>query len=225
VTILVRGTDPCRPTIELGQPQHVRPGISADVLAAVDLLNLGILVLDHEGRTTFANRAAKALLQGRGGKDRREGRAAFDRIRAATARGEAAEGCFTPSIANRKSLIVLSMPSPNNDSGTGAASSIVFVADPTVEAELDLRPITRLYGLTRAETRLLQALVGGERVGTYAKQAGITLNTAKGYLKQLFIKTQIRRQSDLLRLVLSNPLLRLVSTQISMDERQRGGSR
>jgi DNA-binding CsgD family transcriptional regulator len=75
---------------------------------------------------------------------------------------------------------------------------------------VDLRPITRLYGLTGAEARLLQALVRGERVGTYAKNAGITLNTAKGYLKQLFSKTQTRRQSDLLRLVLSNPLLRLV---------------
>jgi DNA-binding CsgD family transcriptional regulator len=193
------------------------------VLAAIDLLNLGILVLDREGRITFANRTAKALLQGRGGKDRRESGAAFDRIRAATARREAAEGWFTPSTTKRNSLIVLSVPSPNNDSGTSAASSIVFVADPTVEPELDLGPITRLYGLTRAERRLLQALVGGERVGTYAKQAGITLNTAKGYLKQLFSKTQIRRQSDLLRLVLSNPLLRLVSTQISMDEQQEGG--
>jgi DNA-binding CsgD family transcriptional regulator len=221
----MRGTDPSRPTIQVRELKPVSPDIYADLLAAIDLLNLGILVLDVEGRITFANRAAKALLQGRGGKDRREGRAALDRIRAATARREAAEGCFTPSTANRKSLIVLSVPSHNNDPGTGASSSILFLADPTVEAELDLRPITRLYGLTRAETRLLQALVGGERVGTYAKQAGITLNTAKGYLKQLFSKTQIRRQSDLLRLVLSNPLLRLVSTRSSMDGRQEGGSR
>jgi len=67
VTILVRGTDPCRPTIEAGQPNHVRPEISPEVLAAIDLLNLGILVLDHEGRITFANRAAKKFLQDSGG--------------------------------------------------------------------------------------------------------------------------------------------------------------
>jgi DNA-binding NarL/FixJ family response regulator len=71
-----------------------------------------------------------------------------------------------------------------------------------------------------ARCRVAHALVGGERVGTYAKQAGITLNTAKGYLKQLFSKTRIRRQFDLLRLVLSNPLLRLVSTRSSIDGRQ-----
>jgi hypothetical protein len=47
VTILVRGTDPCPPTIKMGQPNHVRPEISPEVLAAIDLLNVGILVLDH----------------------------------------------------------------------------------------------------------------------------------------------------------------------------------
>jgi DNA-binding CsgD family transcriptional regulator len=223
VTILRRGTDPSRPTIQVGEPKPVSPEIYADVLAAIDLLNLGILVLDVEGRIKFANRAAKALLQG--GQDRSQRGAAFDRIRAATARGDGAEGCFTLSTANRKSLIVLSVPSHNDDPGTGASSSILFLDDPTAQPELDLRPITRLYGLTRAETRLLQALVRGERVGTYAKAAGITLNTAKGYLKQLFSKTQTRRQSDLLRLVLGTPLLRLVSTRSSIDGRQERAGR
>jgi DNA-binding CsgD family transcriptional regulator len=225
VTILRRGTDPSRPTIQVGEPKPVSPEIYADVLAAIDLLNLGILVLDVEGRIKFANRAAKALLQDRGAQDRSQRGAALDRIRAATARHEAAEGCFTLSTANRKSLIVLSVPSHNDDPGTGASSSILFLDDPTAQPELDLRPITRLYGLTRAETRLLQALARGERVGTYAKAAGITLNTAKGYLKQLFSKTQTRRQSDLLRLVLGTPLLRLVSTRSSIDGRQERAGR
>jgi hypothetical protein len=44
VTILVTGTDPCFATLEADQP--VRSGISADLLAALDLLNLGILVID-----------------------------------------------------------------------------------------------------------------------------------------------------------------------------------
>jgi DNA-binding CsgD family transcriptional regulator len=220
VTILVRGTDPCRPTIEVGQPNHVRPEISPEVLAAIDLLNLGILVLDHEGRITFANRAAKKFLQGSGRQHRSERDAAFDRIRAATANREDAEGCFTLSTSNRNSLVVLSLPF-HTDRGTGASSSILFVYDPAVEPEVDLRPINRLYGLTRAEARLLEALVRGERVGTYAKNAGITLNTAKGYLKQLFSKTHTRGQSDLLRLVLSNPLLWLMRPDQALTSGRR----
>jgi DNA-binding CsgD family transcriptional regulator len=220
VTILVRGTDPCPPTIKMGQPNHVRPEISPEVLAAIDLLNVGILVLDHEGRITFANRAAKKFLQGSGRRHRFERDASFDRIGAATANREDAEGCLTLSTSNRNSLIALSLPF-HTDRGTGASSSTLFVYDPTVEPELDLRPITRLYGLTRAEARLLEALVRGERVGTYAKNAGITLNTAKGYLKQLFSKTHTRRQSDLLRLVLSNPLLRLMRPDQALTSGRR----
>ena len=210
MTILVTGTDPCFATLEADQP--VRSGISADLLAALDLLNLGILVIDCEGRITFANRAAKNLLQDRSGQKKSESAAVFDRIRTATLRRETAEHCFTLPTKDRKSLIVL-IARPN-DAGAGTASSVVFIDDPMAQPELDLRPITHL---TRAEARLLDALVRGERIGTYASKAGITLNTAKGYLKQLFGKTRTRRQSDLLRLVLGSPLLRLVSAKSGTD--------
>jgi DNA-binding CsgD family transcriptional regulator len=213
VTILVTGTDPCFATLETDQ--LVRSGISADLLAALDLLNLGILVIDCEGGITFANRAAKNLLQDRSGQKKSESAAVFDRIRTATLRRETAEHCFTLPTKDRKSLIVL-IARPN-DAGAGTASSVVFIDDPMAQPELDLRPITHLYGLTRAEARLLDALVRGERIGTYASKAGITLNTAKGYLKQLFGKTRTRRQSDLLRLVLGSPLLRLVSAKSGTD--------
>src|ERR1700731_710353 len=134
----------------------------------------------------------------------------FFRIkRQATSHLRKKESCAYDLFQGIDELVVLSLPF-HTDRGTGASSSILFVYDPAVEPEVELRPITRLYGLTRAEARLLEALVRGERVGTYAKNAGITLNTAKGYLKHLFSKTPPRRQSDLLRLVLSNPLLRLM---------------
>jgi len=43
----------------------------------------------------------------------------------------------------------------------------------------------------------------------HAEGAGITLNTAKTHLKQIFAKTGSRRQSDLIRLILADPVLRL----------------
>lgn len=88
MTILVTGTDPCFATLETDQ--LVRSGISADLLAALDLLNLGILVIDCEGGITFANRAAKNLLQDRSGQKKSESAAVFDRIRTATLRRETA---------------------------------------------------------------------------------------------------------------------------------------
>lgn len=203
-------------TLQADQPGPLHAEISADLLAALDLLNLGILVIDREGRTTFANRAAKTLMQDRDGQRKQaEAAALFDRIRTAAAGRGSAEDCSTLTGADRKPLIGLI--ARRRDAGTEASSSVVFIGDPTVQPPPDLRPIARLYALTRAETRLLDALVRGERVATYAKRAGITLNTAKSYLKQLFGKTRTRRQSDLLRLILGTPLLRLVSARSGAD--------
>jgi len=76
--------------------------------------------------------------------------------------------------------------------------------------DIDERHVALAYGLTRAETRL-GALLDGKRLGDYAREAGITLFTAKGYLKQIFIKTGVNRQADLVRLILGDPALRLVA--------------
>src|SRR5262249_55410938 len=199
------------------------------------MLNVGILVADREGRITFANRMAQALLQCRAGQSihcvlREEtppdGKAPDRPLRAAIARRErGADFYLALSKATNKSLIVLVVPRGSAGRSPGRElDPILFVSDPTAEPDLDLRPVARLYGLTRAETWLLRALLKGKRIGEYAKQAGITINTAKGYLKQLFSKTRVSRQSDLMRLVLANPVLRLVSTkraQGGADEKQR----
>jgi DNA-binding CsgD family transcriptional regulator len=217
--------DPSRSrTFQRNEPKHVR-GPCLDLLTVLDLLNLGILVVNSEGRITFANRAADDLLERRRGREGSESGVALDQIRAAMSCSDSGDGCVAFSTANRKSLVVLIIPFHDNDPSAGVSTSILFISDPTAEPALDLRPITRLYGLTRAETQLLHALASGERVGVYVKRAGITLNTAKGYLKQLFSKTQTHRQSDLIRLVLGNPLLRLVSAKPKLGERQEEGRR
>ena len=214
------------------QREHIRPGTLPDVLSALDMLDLGIVVVDGEGRITFANRAAESLLQCRRGRSihclLREdtlprNKARDQRLRAALSRrARAPESYLAFSTASGKQLIVLAVPC-GADAGQGRASrSILFVGERAAESQMDLRPVARLYGLTRAETRLLQALLKGKRIGDYAKQAGITLNTAKGYLKHLFGKTRVSRQSDLVRIVLGNPVLRLVSAQPAASDEAEG---
>lgn len=62
--------------------------------------------------------------------------------------------------------------------------------------------------LTHAELRLLGALLRGERLAAYARNAGVKMTTVKTHLQSLFDKTGQRRQSDLIRHALSDPLLR-----------------
>ena len=218
---------------QMDEPADCGPGVLRHLLRVIDLLNLGVLVLDREGRIMFANRTARALLQIRAGQsldstvgaeisedDRSLGR----RLKTAMSRSEhAAKGRVSPSAASDKSVITLAIRCGDNDASPAEPAAVMFVSDPAAELEIDLDAVARLYRLTGAETRLLGALLKGGRISDYSRDARITLNTAKGYLKQLFSKTHTTRQSELVRSILANPLLRLVSTQAIGAERGKGG--
>jgi len=57
----------------------------------------------------------------------------------------------------------------------------------------------------------MRSLLQGQRLSEYAARAGISVNTAKSYLRDVFGKTGASRQSDLFRRVLTNPLLQMSS--------------
>jgi DNA-binding CsgD family transcriptional regulator len=207
-------------------PSSVPPEVLQCLLSAIDKLDLGILLVSREGRIAFANHAAETLLRLRKGSrigSQATGHsppiaATLDRqLRAVIRRGRNRpehdiEHHVSLTISGGRSLFLLSVPC----SGAGAsdrAIDILFVSQASRDSPQDLSAIAPHYGLTRAETRLLQALVKGDTIGAYAKRAGITLHTAKGHLKHLFRKTTTARQSDLMRLILGNPILHLVSNQ------------
>jgi DNA-binding CsgD family transcriptional regulator len=185
------------------------------LLLALDMLDLGIVVIDRDDRIAFANRAAEVLFRlrrrphiGSDPIDQRQTLARLDRqIRAVIGRGRSrAEGRIATTNFGGRLLFFQAVR-------CGAASDamdILFVSESPQNPLQDLSPVASCYGLTRAETRLLQAMVNGDTLGLYAKRTSITLNTVKGYLKQLFRKTSTARQSELLRLIVANPILHLV---------------
>jgi DNA-binding CsgD family transcriptional regulator len=202
------------------------PQVSDCLLRAIDLLDIGIAVVGHDGRIAYANRTAAALLRQRNtlrgdtpaaGQSRPVAAAIDQQIRTAIKRGRD-ERYFSLPMADGRSLFLLSVPCGRSDERPrDQAANILFLTEPSRRLLRDLSAIAPHYKLTRAETRLLQALVRGDTIGTYAKRAGITLNTAKGYLKQLFRKTSTARQSNLVRLILANPVLHLVVAEAPAD--------
>jgi DNA-binding CsgD family transcriptional regulator len=193
------------------------------ILTTLNLLNLGILIVDQEYRIIFANDYARKILRSPKGTgfrstsstDYAHGIRPFDkRLRDAIADGgHGADGLLALTVAGNNSMVVRIVPYSGNESSTESISgSILFVSDVVATSDLDLRPAATLYGLTRAESRLLEALLSGETIGSYARNGGITLNTVKGHLAQLFRKTLTCRQSELVLRVLGNPVFRLVAT-------------
>jgi DNA-binding CsgD family transcriptional regulator len=62
-----------------------------------------------------------------------------------------------------------------------------------------------LYGLTPAEARLADLLLEGCEVREAADRLRTTLETARFHLKRVLAKTGTRRQTELMRLMLSLP--------------------
>ncbi|MEM9128131.1 MAG: hypothetical protein AAGA97_00140 [Pseudomonadota bacterium] len=91
-----------------------------------------------------------------------------------------------------KTLVVLPMPD-----GRGQAL-LIFGRD---HEDRSLRNLVfDSFGLTRAERRLALLLLSGKNLQAAAQEANLTISTARSYLKRIFAKTGINRQSQLVTL-------------------------
>lgn len=79
---------------------------------------------------------------------------------------------------------------------------IAFLTDP--RRPLDLAPdlLSRTYGLTLSEGRTAVAATGGGSVEEVAARCGVTVNTVKTQLKQVYAKTGADGRAELVRLML-----------------------
>ncbi len=92
-------------------------------------------------------------------------------------------------------------------SGTSAFAA-VFIHDPATRVRLCPDNLKAIYGITPAESRLLQALVQGESLESYAASNSRSLHTIKTQLKSLLRKTGTDRQVTLVSLILQGPAVR-----------------
>jgi DNA-binding CsgD family transcriptional regulator len=82
----------------------------------------------------------------------------------------------------------------------GVAAIFVFIC---LMPRFDLRPtlLSRIFGLTPAESRLAAALANGSTLTQAARNLNISWETARTHLKTVFSKTNTHRQSELVALL------------------------
>lgn len=193
-------------------------------LAALEALAVGVMVVDAAGRLLFSNTVAERLLQKGQGITISHGHLraqAADRnhllqhtIREAVAGFTGRSSHAGMLVLPRPDALPLSLlvcPAPGHRLGADLlqAAAIIFVNNPDdritpVEAALGAQ-----FRLTPAEARLTAALLDGEHLDDYAVRTGLSPHTVKTQLKAVFAKTGCSRQSDLVRAVLANPILRM----------------
>lgn len=82
-------------------------------------------------------------------------------------------------------------------------AAVLFISDPELNPECPVDVLQRGYGLTPCEAKLASILVEGRSLQEAADLCGITHNTAKSQLKNVFWKTEVKRQGELIRLLLN----------------------
>lgn len=190
--------------------------------AALNQAQCGVIAATAEGRPVIVNEAASALIAREEWLHLRRGMIRpihhADAVRFQAALDTAAPDPKWHDAAARPAAILLLRPrSPHQQpivvtvSPAGAPKAvgrddedavvIIHLAQPDVDTTEGLEPVCELLGLSRVETRLVQQLHRGSTLTEAAAAMRIKVDTARGYLKQIFSKTDTHRQADLLALM------------------------
>lgn len=95
-----------------------------------------------------------------------------------------------------------SLPAGSAIGGTnGQQAAVLFLREPDARDALELEQMQQLYGLTPAESLLAASLVNGLTVEQAANAKGISYETARTQLKNLFRKTGCLRQTELVKIL------------------------
>ena len=197
------------------------PALS-DVVA---VLSIGVCLVNGEASLLYANEAAQLIIDGSDGlqvvNDRILGNDVADTIRLHTAISHVMAGNSVnederpsrriPIVAlNRKTgarpLVVAAIPTRRLRSSANGDIVLLYLYSPEGDSTRLLQPFFRMYGLSPVEGKLTALIANGLSLSAAATAMHVKEQTARAYLKQIFLKTSTNRQADLVRVMLSSVL-------------------
>lgn len=222
-----------RPVVEpfLRQWQRTRlqNRAAAGFRDALDSVEMGVMMIDRGSKIVFANTSATTILSATeplrrigesftasdvrqavplqvalshaiadNGDDRRAGQDEDG--------GRRASVVALRSQRLGRSLVLSVVPAEQRATEPFDVAAIVYIIDPKLDTTKQLQPVCALFGLSPVETRLVCLLTAGQTLQDAAVAMRIKDQTARSYLKQVFSKTDTRRQADLVRVMLCSLL-------------------
>ena len=109
-----------------------------------------------------------------------------------------------PSSRAKLGILVRSIPLGETSEGKHRPAVAVFLRDPERHSETSHDILRQLFGLTPAEASLSVLMANGLTLLEAAKELRICKNTARAHLRSIFSKTDVTRQTELVRLILSS---------------------
>ncbi len=191
---------------------------AAGAWATIDRLGAAFMIVDAKAAVVFASDAAVRLFRdGRGLHLDRDGLCSTDAAASRTLRrliaGSAgalngsASGVVELPYRERRALRIAVTPfRPEHiglDTGWHARPlALLVVTDPAQEHDARKEQLRRRFGLTPAEAEVAMEIARGDGRKAAAARLGIAVSTARMHLTRIFEKTGIRRQAELVRVVL-----------------------
>jgi DNA-binding CsgD family transcriptional regulator/PAS domain-containing protein len=192
---------------------------TATLTDALNRVTDAVAMLDRDGRVVFANpRAAATFRTGNGISLTPDERLLLSTSEARAGLAQALSRCagsllWTPdhdtappvSVAVRwrdgQPLILTLQPLSKDLAGAFGAVALLFISDPGGRKTDPCTMLRAVYGLTVAEAQLAQAVGDGVVLKQYAESRQISYESARTYLRRIFDKTGVRRQSELASVV------------------------
>lgn len=201
-----------------------------ELTLALDCSDVATLLVDGHCHTRFANWAGRELLRRKDGicmhgtmlaaanlPDTMRLQAAIMHI---CQRGEdVATRPNVPVLALKRAkgrpLLAAIMSGQAAPATTDGNSAILCLFDPERDFGPLIEPACKLYRLSPVEARLAGLIANGQSLTEAATVLHIRQQTARSYLKQIFLKTDTRRQAELVWLLLKSSVSTAPGRQVS----------
>lgn len=197
-----------------------QPGLAA--LASLDLLPMAVWLLGAKGRLLHANPAAQRFTQlgevivldqnselhARVAMEDRRLQQVIGGVLHVGSRPAAEVGMTFMMLGNngKEMLHVMVAPLTCGQYGGGEMAAVFATCLNSLPPDLE-NNLRHFYSLTPMEARLAAALVAGESVQEFASHAQIAEETARTHMKHILAKTGARRQSELVRIIVTGPAM------------------
>lgn len=189
---------------------------NAVCLSVLDDLHYGVVVVKAALEIVWMNNTGRVLLQQKDGLHVEHNHLVASHaqvmreLQKLLTRGDIKEGyrCLkVPRHSLRRPLeLVVShirIPEAKPEPQPGCWTLLIFDPERTINASADF--IAQMYGLTASEGEVARLLMEGKTLHQLSTLLGKRKETARKQLQSIFEKTNTKRQSDLIRLLLSGP--------------------
>jgi len=192
------------------------PGFSPLGRAILEKIDRGIVLLDVAGAVVDANSIGRQVIENGNGISVRSGRLAFadaavdarfERLLKSSAKADGAPRVIAASVkrAGSATCRVLIAPLLPDGGHAEAAAYIAVIYAPSEQREITAEVLLEIYGLTRAQADVARRLYAGLSVEETATELGLSLNTVRTHLKQIFSKCEVQSQAELLHALALGP--------------------